>query len=242
MLTPRAASSARPGGASLAPAFAAEDRADTIPVQSLQPRTVAGHDADPGVQGEGCPELVQGPPAVVPLVHLGRGLRCEQLRAEPGAHISNTIPHRFPRSSHRPVPSRTRTINSVGRRLPPHHQSPKANGAPRWPFFLRYTVGLREFIRVLSDFGDRLAPPVWDGFRSLRAVLLSRSARCLWAKSASTRISPSTIQWVTCGRIKRFHAIIAYPEEIANPMKNPSQGHWNWGTLRASGGEFWLLR
>ena len=78
---------------------------------------------------------------VVPVAHLGRSLRRDEPRAEPRAHISNTIPHCFLRSSHRPTPPRTRTVNGVGRRVPSHHHSPKAYHS-RLAFFLAVYCGL----------------------------------------------------------------------------------------------------
>jgi hypothetical protein len=58
----------------------------------------------------------------------------------------------FLRSSHRLRPPRIRPINGVGRRVPSHHQSRKANGSP---------------LGVPADFGDRPAEYWYGGFRSL---------------------------------------------------------------------------
>lgn len=70
---------------------------------------VAGLDADPGVQGEACPEFVEGPPLWchwrISTLASG-GMRPG--RVKNGS--SNTIPHCFIGSSYRPAPPLTRTI------------------------------------------------------------------------------------------------------------------------------------
>lgn len=65
-----------------------------------------------------------------------------------------------------------------------------------------YPAGLWGFMGVPADFPGRPTGPFLVGFRSLREVLLSGLAGCLWAKSASGQICALIIHEVTRVRIK----------------------------------------
>jgi hypothetical protein len=45
-------------------------------------------------------------------------------------------------------------------------------------------------------------------------------SRVKYLKSASTKISLFTNQWVTRGLFKRLDGVIAYPEETTNPLQS----------------------
>jgi hypothetical protein len=66
------------------------------------------------------------------------------------------------------------------------HQSPNDNHS-RLAFLFAERAGTRRFLRGSADCADRPTGPFGAGFRSLRPVLLSWLAGCLWAKSASSQ-------------------------------------------------------
>jgi hypothetical protein len=111
---------------------------------------------------------------------------------------------RLLRSSHRPAPTRIPTINGVGRQLPSHHQSPKANPS-------RLAFLFADSHRVAGVCGGSC------GLRGLPARSRPRFplsgrlfswSRVACGRSPSGQISALGIHAVTRGRIKQLDGII----------------------------------
>jgi hypothetical protein len=112
-------------------------------VLAFESLPVAGLDTDRGVQGEACPELVEGPQPWP---------QADQPRAKPMATFTIRYLIVFWRVRtvlHRPAPVRSTVRNTS--RLSPH--SMKANGSPL-AFFLVVFCGLAGFMGACADFAD----------------------------------------------------------------------------------------
>jgi hypothetical protein len=112
---------------------------------------------------------------MVPLAHLGRGLRRDESGPSQEAQLLRyfsvfqtvlTVPHR-------PAPLLS-TVLDAGCRPTTNHSRPTTLG---WPFFLWYAAGFWGFMGVPADFGDRPTSPVRACFCSLLGVLTGAPGR-----------------------------------------------------------------
>jgi hypothetical protein len=146
-------------------------------------------DADPGVQGEACPEYAEWPP---PWSHWRISAVASGVISPgpPRAHVSNTVPHcSLRKSSRRPAPPRTSTINAAWTPVAVPHHPPRSTTLGRPSLFPVY-CGLAGVHRGSCGLADRPTWPARGRFCSLLGVLHLLVGRVLWRSPQAVEIRP----------------------------------------------------